>query len=32
MFESKACFISSLLEHAVGVESDKINDEQKSLF
>ena len=31
VFESKACFIPCLLEHAVGLESDKMNDELKSL-
>ena len=30
-FESKACFIPCLLEHAVGLESDKMNDKLKSL-
>ena len=30
-FESKACFIPCLLEHAVSLESDKMNDELKSL-
>ena len=31
MFERDACFIPCLLEHAVGLESDKMNDELKSL-
>ena len=31
VFESKACFIPCLLEHAVGLESDRMNDELKSL-
>ena len=31
VFESKACFIPCLLEHAVGLESDKMNDELQSL-
>ena len=31
VFESEACFIPCLLEHAVGLESDKMNDELKSL-
>ena len=31
VFESKACFIPCLLEHAVGLESCKMNDELKSL-
>ena len=31
VFESQACFVPCLLEHAAGLESDKMNDEQKSL-
>ncbi|XP_062512444.1 uncharacterized protein LOC134188264 [Corticium candelabrum] len=31
VFESKACFIPCLLEHAAGLESCKMNDELKSL-
>ena len=31
LFERQACFVPCLLEHAVGLESDKMNDEQKSL-
>ena len=31
VFERQACFVPCLLEHAVGLESDKMNDEQKSL-
>ena len=31
VFESDACFIPCLLEHAAGLESDRMNDELKSL-